>query len=167
MTLSIAFPSRLVAGAGGLARIYARIPDGLIALIARIAIAATFWKSGQTKIQGFAIDIFEGRLDLGWPRFADSTIDLFRDEYRLPFISPETAALMASIAEHVFPVLLLAGLATRLSATALLAMTMTIQIFVYPSAYPIHGAWAVALLFLMSRGAGRMSLDWLIGGGRI
>lgn len=166
MTFPIASSTRLATRADSLARIYTRIPDGLIALVARFAIAATFWKSGQTKIQGLAIDLLDGRFELGWPRFADSTVDLFRDEYRLPFIPPEAAALMASVAEHVFPVLLLAGLATRLSATALLAMTIVIQIFVYPSAYPIHAMWSVALLFLMAKGAGPLSLDRLLGRGR-
>ncbi len=161
MTLSLA------TSAGALVRVYAHIPDGFIAFIARFAIAATFWKSGQTKITGLAIDIVDGRFEFGWPRLADATIDLFRDEYRLPFLAPELAAIMASVAEHVFPALLLVGLATRLSATALLIMTLTIQIFVYPSAYAVHGVWAVALLFLMAKGAGPLSLDRLLGRERL
>ena len=56
-------------------------------------------------------------------------------------------------------VLLLVGLATRLSATALLVMTLVIQIFVYPGAYATHGVWAAALLTLMAYGPGRFSLD--------
>lgn len=144
------------------ARLFSRIPDGATALLARVSIAATFWRSGQTKIQGLAIDLVEGRFEFGWPRFADATIDLFRDEYRLPFLPPEWAAGLASAAEHVFPILLLLGLATRLSAAALLMMTLVIQIFVYPSAWPVHGLWAVALLFLMAKGAGAVSLDHLL-----
>lgn len=140
----------------------AGIPHGLIALVARVSIAAVFWKSGQTKVQGFALDLVEGRFELGLPRFADSTLDLFRDEYRLPLLPPELAATLATIAEHLFPVLILVGLATRLSAAALLAMTLVIQIFVYPGAYPTHGVWAAVLLYLMKEGAGAVSLDHLI-----
>jgi len=59
-------------------------------------------------------------------------------------------------------ILILLGLATRFSALALLVMTMTIQIFVYPGAYPTHGVWAAVLLYLMARGPGVFSLDHLI-----
>ena len=121
-----------------------------------------FWKSGQTKVQGFAIDIVGGEFQLGWPRLSDSVIDLFRDEYRVPLIPPELAAPMAAFAEHFFPVLILVGLATRFSALALLGMTLVIQIFVYPDAYPTHGVWMTVLLFLVARGGGVASLDhWL------
>ncbi|MBM3557825.1 MAG: DoxX family protein, partial [Alphaproteobacteria bacterium] len=140
----------------------ARLPEGLIALVGRISIAAVFWKSGQTKIQGLAIDLVEGRFEFGVPRFADSTVELFRDEYRLPLISPDFAAALATLGEHLFPILILLGLATRVSALALLFMTLVIQVFVYPGAYPIHGVWAAVLLFLMKFGAGTLSLDhWI------
>ena len=69
---------------------------------------------------------------------------------------------MAAFAEHFFPILILLGLATRFSALALLVMTMTIQVFVYPGAYPTHGVWAAVLLYLMARGPGRFSVDHLI-----
>ena len=101
---------------------FSRIPDSLIALIGRFSVAAIFWKSGQTKVQDFAIDIVAGEFTIGWPRLSDSVVDLFREEYRLPLIPPEWAALMAAFAEHVFPALLLIGLATRFSALALLGM---------------------------------------------
>lgn len=141
----------------------ARIPADLIALLARFSMAATFWKSGQTKVTGLSIDLVEGRFELGWPHLSESAVALFRDEYKVPLIPPELAAPLAAAAEHVFPVLLLLGLATRLSATALLAMTAVIEIFVYPDAYPLHGAWAACLLFLVKYGAGGVSLDALLG----
>jgi putative oxidoreductase len=138
------------------------LPLVLIQILARWSMAATFWLSGQTKVQGFAINIVEGQFVLGWPRFSDSAIDLFKDEYKLPLLPPELAAGLAATAEHVFPVLLLLGLATRASALALLGMTLVIQLFVYPGAWPIHGTWAVALLVLVRFGAGPLSLDALI-----
>ncbi len=140
----------------------ARIPDGFTAIIARFSIAAVFWMSGQTKVEGFAINIVSGDFQFGWPRLSDSAIDLFREEYRLPLISPELAAPMAAFAEHFFPLMLLVGLATRFSALALLGMTLVIEIFVYPDAYPVHGVWATALLFLIAKGPGKLSLDhWI------
>ena len=139
-----------------------RIPNTLLAFVARFSIAAVFWKSGETKIQGFAVDIVNREFILGWPRLSDSVVDLFRDEYHLPLVPPEIAATLAATAEHLFPVLILLGLATRLSALALLGMTMTIQLFVYSDAYPTHGTWAAVLLYLMVHGPGKLSLDhWI------
>lgn len=139
-----------------------KIPHSLIAFLARFSIAAVFWKSGQTKVEGLAIDVIDGTFQLGWPRLADSTIALFESEYHVPLLSPEIAAHMAAFAEHLFPTLILIGFATRFSALALLGMTLTIQLFVYPDAYPTHGTWAAVLLFLMARGPGRLSIDHLI-----
>ncbi|HRE15660.1 MAG TPA: DoxX family protein [Rhodocyclaceae bacterium] len=142
--------------------LFERIPDTLIALIGRFSIAAIFWKSGQTKIEGFAVDLISGEFQLGWPRLSDSALALFQSEYRLPLLPPELAAPMAAFGEHVFPLLILLGLATRFSSLALLGMTLTIQIFVYPDAYPTHGVWAAVLLYLMARGPGAVSIDhWL------
>lgn len=139
-----------------------QIPHSLIAFIARFSIAAVFWNSGQTKIQGLAVNIVDGEFMLGWPRLSDSAVALFRDEYQLPFISPEIAAPLAAVAEHLLPLLLLLGLATRLSALGLLCMTLVIQTLVYPDAYPTHGTWAAVLLFLMARGPGIWSIDHLM-----
>ncbi|MCR6496529.1 DoxX family protein [Thermomonas sp. S9] len=139
-----------------------RIPHSLIAFIGRFSIAAVFWLSGQTKVEGLAINLVSGEFQPGWPHLSDSALDLFRTEYALPLLPPELAALMAATAEHVFPVLLLIGLATRFSALGLLGMTAVIQIFVYPDAYPTHGTWATLLLYLIARGPGVFSLDhWI------
>jgi putative oxidoreductase len=141
---------------------FKRIPDSLIALVARFSIAAVFWKSGQTKVQGFVVDIVSGDIHPGWPRLSDSVVPLFMDEYRLPFIAPEVAAPLAAFGEHFFPVLVLFGIATRFSALALLGMTLVIQFLVYPGAYATHGTWAAVLLFLVAHGPGRISVDhWL------
>jgi putative oxidoreductase len=138
------------------------VGQGVVALLARIGVGMTFWQSGQTKIEGFVLDPLAGRAVFGWPRLAPGTVDLFRHEYALPVLSPEWAALAAAAAEHLFPFLLVVGLATRLSAMALLAMTLVIQVFVYPSAYATHALWAACLLLLATRGAGPLSIDhWL------
>lgn len=141
---------------------FGRIPYSLVALLARVAIAGTFWRSGQTKVQGFAIDLVEGTAQFGWPRLSDSAVALFRDEYKLPLLPPEIGATLAAFGEHALPLLLLLGLATRLSAAGLLAMTAVIQLLVYPGAWPTHGTWAALLLMLMSMGPGALSLDWIL-----
>jgi putative oxidoreductase len=127
----------------------ARFPDDLLLLAARVFPAAIFWQSGQTKVDGFAL--------------TDTAVFLFAEEYKLPLLPPEFAATLAAIGEHVFPILLVLGLASRLSALALLGMTATIQIFVYPDAWPTHGVWAVALLLVAVKGPGAWSLDRAIG----
>jgi len=75
----------------------ARIPDDPIALLGRFSIAAVFWKSGQTKVDGLAIDLVDGSLQLGWPGLSDSAVALFREEYRLPLLPPELAANLAAL----------------------------------------------------------------------
>ena len=147
---------------GSLVRLFERIPNSLIALLARFSIAAVFWNSGQTKVQGLALNFVSGDFAFGWPRLSDSALALFQDEYKLPFVPPELAAPLAAFAEHLFPLLLLFGLAARFSALALLGMTLVIQIFVYPDAYATHGTWAALLLYLMARGPGVFSIDHLL-----
>lgn len=133
---------------GGAIAAMAAIPDWLIALVARLSIAGVFWQSGQTKVEGFTV--------------TNTAVALFQDEYKLPLISPWLVAHLAAFAEHLFPILLVIGLATRFSALALLGMTLVIQIFVYPSAWPTHGTWAACLLFVMMRGPGFLSIDAMI-----
>jgi putative oxidoreductase len=127
------------------------IPYWVVALVTRISIAGVFWQSGQTKVDGWHL--------------TDAAIELFRSEYRLPLIDPALAAQLAALAEHVFPVLLVIGLATRFAAIALLIMTLVIQVFVYPDAWPTHGTWAACFLILITRGPGLLSLDHLIARG--
>ena len=122
------------------------VPDDLLALACRFSMAAIFFLSGRTKVEGFLT-------------ITDSAYELFRSEYKLPLVPPEIAAHLAAYAEHLFPLLLVLGLFTRLSALALLGMTLTIQLFVYPDAWPTHLSWAAALLYLVGRGPGTFSLD--------
>jgi putative oxidoreductase len=125
------------------------LPWSVAALALRVFPASVFFASGRTKVEGWNI--------------ADSTWFLFQHEYALPLIPSDVAAVAATLAEHILPVLLVLGLGTRLVALALLAMTMVIQIFVYPSAWQTHGLWAACFLALIAQGPGRWSLDHLIG----
>lgn len=126
------------------------ISHGLLALAARLAVGAIFFLSGRTKVEGFLT-------------VSDNAYTLFREDYKVPLLPPEFAAHMATYAEHLFPVLLVLGLCTRLSALALLGMTAVIQIFVYPDAWPTHLSWAALMLYLVGRGAGPLSLDRALG----
>lgn len=126
------------------------IGHNLLAAIARLSIAALFLQSGRTKVDG-------------WLHVSDGAVALFRDEYKLPLLSPDLAAHMAAYSEHLFSMLLVLGLFTRLSALALLGMTAVIEIFVYPDAWPTHLSWAGLLLYLVARGAGWLSVDRVLG----
>ena len=125
-----------------------KFPSWLLGLIIRVGIADVFWRSGQTKVSGWHV--------------TQTTVQLFRDEYKVPLLPPEIAANLASIQEHLFSVLLVIGLASRLSALGLLGMTAVIEIFVYPENWPDHLLWAGALLYVLTRGPGELSLDALI-----
>lgn len=126
----------------------ASLGDTVLCLVARLGIASIFFLSGRTKVEGLLT-------------LTPSTYELFQSEYALPWVPPHIAAHLATYSEHLFPILLVLGLFTRLSALALLGMTLVIEIFVYPDAWPTHLSWAGLLLLLISRGAGKLSLDRL------
>jgi putative oxidoreductase len=124
------------------------LPLSPLLLIQRLGIAAVFFMSGRTKIA-------EG----SWLTIDDSAFELFRTDYHLPFIAPVPAAYAATTAEHLFPILLVLGLFTRVSAGGLLVMTSVIEIFVYPDSWPTHLSWAGLLLPLVALGGGKLSFD--------
>ena len=130
---------------GAIIGLFDRIPWWLIALTARIALAQVFWSSAQSHLANW-----------------NTTLYLFGDTYQVPLLPPELAAYLAVTMELVTPPLLVLGLATRFTALALFGMTMVIEIFVFPEAWPTHIQWAAMQLMLMGRGAGSLSLDALI-----
>ncbi|MCW8944479.1 MAG: DoxX family protein [Sedimenticola sp.] len=130
------------------------IPASLMGLIARLAIAYTFFSSGRTKVTGVL-------------EVTDTTLFLFKEEYAVPVIPSDIAAYMATYAEHFFPILLVLGLFTRFAALSLLVMTLVIQLFVYPDAWNVHLWWAIALLYLIKHGSGKASLDHFIKGSAV
>lgn len=125
------------------------LTEDVLALVTRFGVAAIFFQSGRTKVDGLL-------------HITDGTYALFESEYHVPLLSPVVAAHAATYAEHLFSVLLVLGLFTRLSALAFLGMTAVIEIFVYPDAWPTHLSWAGLLLFLIARGGGTFSLDRLL-----
>jgi putative oxidoreductase len=124
----------------------------LTLLFVRVALGGIFWRSGRTKVD-------EG----SWLSVSDTAKFLFEEEYKNVPLPAEFAAYLATYAEHLFPALLFIGLFTRLSALALLGMTMVIQIFVYPEAWwSVHIIWVALALVLIVRGPGAISVDALL-----
>lgn len=130
------------------------VPEAIMLLFVRLAYAGIFWRSGQAK------------LDEGTWRISEGTYGLFETEYAGVPLPPHLAAVSATLAEHIFPVLLAIGLASRPSAVALLGMTLVIQFFVYPEAWwTVHFVWVALALVIIARGPGLFSLDNLIARG--
>lgn len=147
MTATALRPSRpMTALVSDLVRRLEAVPLALPQLMARLGVGAVFWKSGLTKVASW-----------------QTTVALFEDEYRLPLLPPEVAALLGTAMELVCPVLLVLGLLTRLGALGLLGMTAVIQLLVYPENWVEHLTWASLLVLLAIRGAGPISLDHFLG----
>lgn len=119
-----------------------RFPLPIVQLAMRIAVGAVFFSAGLLKY-----------------RSPELTLLLFRDEYKVPFFDPALMARMATFNELTCSTLLILGLATRVATLPMLGMIAVIQAFVYPEAWIEHLLWASILVFLLTRGAGALSLD--------
>jgi putative oxidoreductase len=130
------------------------LAEAMMLLLVRIVLAGIFWRSGRTKVEdGSLLTISENTIY----QFDDAPFN------NVPFLSPDLAAHISLYAEHLFPILLVIGLLTRVSALALLGMTLVIQLFVFPEAWwPVHSLWVVLALVLIVRGGGMLSLDALL-----
>ncbi|HMA72278.1 MAG TPA: DoxX family protein [Xanthobacteraceae bacterium] len=124
----------------------------LTQFVLRIALATPFWRSGINKWDGFL-------------QLNDTAVLLFSDEFKLhlpggpySFPAPEAMAFLVASTEILFPILLVLGLVTRLAASALLVMTLVVELTV-PDGWPVHITWAAMALGIMAWGPGRLSLD--------
>lgn len=115
--------------------------QGLLLLSVRLWLAKTFFLSGLTKIGNM-----------------ETTYALFADEYKVPVLPPEVAALLATATELSLPVLLVAGWLTRASAFGLLMMTLVIELLVYPGTTE-HIYWIFLCLTLIVFGSGQFGVD--------
>lgn len=132
--------------------------EAIMLLVVRVALAGVFWRSGRTKV-------VEG----SWLSVSENTIYQFGDDpfNKVPLLHSDVAAYLTTYAEHALPILLLLGLFTRLSALALMGMTLVIQFFVFPDAWwQVHILWVALALVLIVRGGGGLSLDRLLKGRR-
>ena len=120
----------------------------LAALLARLYMAQVFFLSGLTKLRDWG-----------------TTVALFTDEYKVPFLSPAWAAVMGTAGELVLPVLLVLGLAGRFSALGLFVVNAVAVISlseIAPAALQQHILWGTLLAALAIYGLGPWALDkWL------
>ncbi|CAA6806313.1 MAG: Putative oxidoreductase, partial [uncultured Thiotrichaceae bacterium] len=118
----------------------------LILLGFRLYVSWVFLLSGLTKIKSWS-----------------STIYLFEDEYKVPFIPAEIAAYMATAGELILPALLIIGLLSRPAALGLFVLNF-VAVISYPYLFTIDGAggywqhvvWGVMLLVVFAFGPGKI-----------
>src|SRR6185436_580816 len=125
----------------------------LALLAARLYIADVFWKSGWLKLTAWS-----------------STLDLFREEYHVPLLPPEMAAVAGTFGELFFPALLVLGLFGRIgalgtffvNAMAVISYSNVLLAEGYEAALGNHILWGSLLLGLIVFGPGKISIDaWL------
>jgi putative oxidoreductase len=144
------------------------VPYALVAVGLRCIIARVFLLSGQAKIAGPTVPVAlfnrDGDFSIVLPaEIKPSTFELFETQYATLPLPPAVAAYLFAYAEFVLPICLVLGFATRLSALALLVMTVLVQVYVEPDAlWTTHIYLFAILMVLMSVGPGAISLDALI-----
>lgn len=113
----------------------------------RLWVANVFWKSGLTKIGSW-----------------DTTLALFENEYDVPLLPPDVAAILGTGAELTLPLLLVFGLGARFAATALFVFNI-LAVISYPDLSEAgrseHFYWGLLLLVTLFHGPGKLSLDHL------
>lgn len=146
-----AIPKKLIRAVSG------AIPEGIALLFTRVALAGIFWRSARTKVEDGSLLTIK---DTTFFQFSDAPFN------QVPIVNGELGAYVTTYTEHVLPILLLLGLATRLGALGVLGMTLVIQTFVFPEMavwWQTHILWVAMALVLIVRGGGLFSLDRLIG----
>ncbi len=111
-------------------------------------------------------------LKSGWLKVTswETTLGLFQDEYRVPLLPPEWAAVAGTAGELAFPVLLGLGIASRLAALGLSAVNVLAVVSYahvllsegFEAALGQHLLWGYMLGVLVFCGPGALTLDgWL------
>ncbi|MFL6578012.1 MAG: DoxX family protein [Povalibacter sp.] len=127
----------------------------LFALAIRFYVSWVFLKSGWLKLSSW-----------------DQTLSLFHDEYHVPLLPPDLAAVVGTFGELFFPMLLIVGLAGRIGAVGLFAVNAMAVISYahvlfaegFEAAIGQHILWGFMLLVLAIYGPGSISADRLIAG---
>ncbi len=140
VTLATALRSRFVAAREWLGR----FPMSLLQLGMRVGVGLIFFNAGLIKFKSF-----------------EFTVKLFEDIYKVPLLDPAVAARITMVNEITFPILLLLGFATRLATLPLLGQLIVME-YALPKAWSDNVFWAAVLLFILTRGPGKLSIDHLI-----
>ena len=125
----------------------------LLALALRLYVGWQFFKAGWLKITTW-----------------EQTLWLFENEYRTPLLPPMAAAVLGTLGELAFPVLLFVGLFSRLGAIGLFVVNgMAVVSYGhvlltegFEAAIGQHVLWGVMLLTIAVYGPGKLSLDYLL-----
>ncbi len=125
-----------------------KMPHAVLALLARLGLAAVFWNAGMDKMTNW--------------RIKAKTFQEFATEYNIPLLPPELATYLATGVEHVTPILMIVGIATRAAGVAMMGVIAVIFIFVHQDEWPSFLIWSSAMIFLLTKGPGALSLDHLI-----
>lgn len=128
----------------------------LFALGTRVYVSWVFLKSGWLKLSDW-----------------DSTLFLFREEYRVPLLPPQLAAIAGTAGELLFPIFLILGLCGRLSALGLQAVNVLAVVSYahvllqegFEAAIAQHYLWGFMLLMLIVYGPGKWGVDGLLSKG--
>jgi putative oxidoreductase len=143
-------PPALLLRGQSLWQLATRLLDSLrspAAFVARLYIAQVFFLSGLTKIRDW-----------------ETTLLLFTEEYHVPLLPPEVAAVMGAGGELVLPVLLVLGLAGRFAALGLSVVNFVAVMSlaeIAPAALQQHITWGVLLATLVLYGLGKWTIDHL------
>ena len=115
-------------------------------------------------------------LKSGWLKLTtwDVTLELFRNEYHVPLLSPEAAAVAGTFGELAFPLLLIPGLLSRAAALGLSAVNLLAVVSYwhvlggegFEAALAQHVLWGYMLGVLVLFGGGAFSLDGICARGR-
>lgn len=125
----------------------------LFALATRWYVSWQFLKSGWLKITAWG-----------------STLDLFRDEYHVPLLPPEVAAVAGTFGELCFPLLLIVGIGGRIAPLGLfvvnlMAVVSYANVLLQPgfeAALGQHVLWGFMLAMLAIYGQGSLALDQVL-----
>jgi putative oxidoreductase len=121
-----------------------RFPLSILQLGLRVGVGFVFFNAGILKFQSF-----------------EFAVKLFQEEYKVPLLPPEVAARITTFNELTWPAFLFLGLGARFATLPLLGQLVVMEM-TYPKAWNDHVFWGSVLLFILTRGPGAFSLDYLI-----
>ena len=118
----------------------------------------------STSIPGVVTKLVDTMKKMTNWKIKTETFEAFATQYKIPLLPPELATYLATTVEHVTPVLMVLGLATRVAGAAMMGVIVIIFVFVHQDEWPAFLIWTSAIAYLGTKGPGALSLDHLIRG---